>query len=226
MLSHLARRMTANLRVLLACLMIALAPFVAGVLPTATAHDCTAADPKTSCGECNDLLPHNHRYNNGKNYCRSNPLPGKQECEDVQNGQTHLYGAPALGFVIFIGSDWSIPPCNFGDTTWDGHYEYAFGGAWLQAATSACTAAFADHAPGATITVYDNQLTGTLQSDVAFSVYADTLNNDPIPSEPNCGDFESDYGVDCVNSCAPAFPPGLDGSYQVYVSGTSGSIST
>ena len=148
----------------------------------------------------------------------------KHYCETpFAHTAVHEYGAPGTGSVIFIGSDWSLPPCPYGDTTWDGHLEFAFGGAWLQARDSDCTTAYADHAPGSTIKVYDAVLSA-VGSDVAFSVYADTLNNDPIPSEPNCGDFESDYGVDCVNECAPGFPPGLDGTYQVYVSGTTGHI--
>ena len=130
----------------------------------------------------------------------------------------------SLGLVLGQSSDGSIPPCPFGDSTWDGHYEFAYGGARLQAAASVCTDAYADHTPGSIIHVVDAVLTLQLASDVAFSVYADTLNNDPVPWEPNCGDFESDYGVDCVNSCAPGFPPGLDGTYQVYVSGTTGHI--
>ena len=150
----------------------------------------------------------------------------KAECE-TSSTQTslHSYGAPGTGFVIFLGSDGSVPPCPYGDTTWDGHYEWAFGGAWLMAGpmAEACFGAYADHTPGTVIRVFDMVLSA-VGSDVAFSVYADTMNNDPVPSEPNCGDFESDYGVDCVNQCAPAFPPGLDGSYQVYVSGTTGDI--
>ena len=147
----------------------------------------------------------------------------KTECEPLGSSNIHEYGPPGTGFVILLGLDASIPPCPYGDTTWDGHLEWAFGGAWLQASASACTDAYPDHAPGALIAVQDAVLTG-LGSEVAFSVYADTLNNDLVQSEPNCGDFESDYGVDCVNQCAPGFPPGLDGTYQVYVSGTSGHI--
>ena len=148
----------------------------------------------------------------------------KLQCESSADVGVHDYGPPSTGFVIFLGLDGSIPPCPYGDTTWDGHVEFAFGGGWLQAAASVCTEAYPDHAPGSTITVVDAVLTVELGSDVAFSVYADTLNNDPVPGEPNCGDFESDYGVDCVNQCAPGFPPGLDGTYQVYVSGTYGHI--
>ena len=148
----------------------------------------------------------------------------KSHCETPGSDTGHHeYGPPGSGFVIFLGLDGSVPPCPYGDTTWDGHIEFAFGGTWLQAAVTLCTEAYADHTPAPFISVYDAVLT-PLGSDVAFSVYADTLNNDPIPSEPNCGDFESDYGVDCVNHCTPAFPPGLDGSYQVYVSGTTGHI--
>ena len=136
----------------------------------------------------------------------------------------HEYGAPATGEVIFLGLDASVPPCPYGDTTWDGHIEFAFGGAWLQAATSACVDVYADHAPGTEISVYDAVLT-PLGIDVLFSVYADTERDPNLPpEEPNCGDFQSDFGINCVNTCTPGFPPGLDGSYQVYVSGTTGHI--
>ena len=148
----------------------------------------------------------------------------KPECEDADDVWMHDYGAPSPGFVIFLGLDGSVPPCPYGDTTWDGHFEYAHGGTWIQAAASVCTDAYPDAAPGVFIWVYDAILSHQLGSDVAFSVYADTQNNNPVQEPPNCGDFESDYGVDCINYCAPAFPPGLDGSYQVYVSGTTGHI--
>ena len=148
----------------------------------------------------------------------------KTQCETFADTGTHDYGPPAIGSGLYLPRDAAVPPCPYGDTTWDGHLEWALGGAWLQAAASVCTDAYPDHAPGATITVVDAVLTTQLGSDVAFSVYADYLNNDPIPSEPNCGDWESDYGIDCVNSCAPSFPPGLDGTYQVFVSGTMGHV--
>ena len=39
----------------------------------ASAHICTAQDPKTSCGGCQPGtgLYHDHNYNNGSNYCNS-----------------------------------------------------------------------------------------------------------------------------------------------------------
>ena len=162
------------------------------------------------------LTPATHAHEGGIG------LP-KTQCEDTKEVGVHEYGAPSMGFLIFLARDGAVPPCPYGDATWDGHLEFAFGGAWLQAAASVCTEAYADHAPGAPITVTDTVLS-QFGSNVAFSVYTDTLNNDLFQNEPNCGDFESDYGVDCVNQCAPGFPPGLDGTYQVYVSGTTGHI--
>ena len=137
---------------------------------------------------------------------------------------SHDY-ATGTGFLVSPAGDGAIPPCPFDDGTWDGHYEFAYGGAQLQAAASVCTEAYADHAQGSLIAVHDT-IYSPLGFDVTFSVYADTLNNNPIPEEPNCGDFETDYGVDCVNACAPGFPPGMDGAYTVYVSGTYGHVYT
>ena len=150
----------------------------------------------------------------------------KSQCEGSSDTSIHDYGDGGGGFVVFMISDNSIPPCPYGDTTWDGHYEYGIGGGALLAddfGAQLCWFAYADHVPGAVITVFDTSL-GLLGGDVAFSVYADTQNNLPVSGEFNCGDGLSDYGIDCVNSCAPGFPPGLDGSYQVYVSGTNGHI--
>ena len=149
----------------------------------------------------------------------------KDYCEEFfVETYVHDY-ATGTGFLVSPGGDGAIPPCAVGDGTWDGHYEFAYGGAQLQAYPSVCTEAYADHSPGSTIFVRDSVLS-PLGSDVAFSVYADYLNNNPIQEGPNCGDGETDYGVDCVNHCAPAFPPGLDGAYTVYVSGFYGHIYT
>lgn len=152
-------------------------------------------------------------------------------CESPADMEIHEYAPVAVGVFAFLPIDASIPPCPYGDTTWDGHYEFVQGGAILQAAASVCTTAYPDHAPQTMITVVDEVWAG--EFDVAgrkvvlhspFSVYADTLNNDPIPSDPNCGDFQSDYGIQCLDSCVPGFPPGLDGTYQVFVSGVMGHV--
>lgn len=149
----------------------------------------------------------------------------KTQCESGSETRTHEYGPPSTGFNTWMLTDASIPPCPYGDTTWDGHHEFAMGGTILMAGSHSqiCWGAYADHAPGWSITVVDDTLS-FLGSDVAFDVYADTMNNNLVPENPNCGDGFADYGVSCVNSCAPGFPPGLDGAYHVYVSGTSGHV--
>jgi hypothetical protein len=54
------------------CAMFVLSAFVGllALAPTASAHDCTAENPSTSCGECLSG-DHYHRYNNGNRYCSS-----------------------------------------------------------------------------------------------------------------------------------------------------------
>ena len=151
----------------------------------------------------------------------------KPSCEAALDDlSVHEYGAPSTGFLLLLEGDFSVPPCDHDDGSWDGHYEFAHGGARLLASepgAAACFGTYADHVPGGIIRVEDAVL-AMAGADVVFSVYADTQNNDPFPREPDCGDFESDYGVDCVNQCAPGFPPGLDGSYVVYVQGTTGHV--
>lgn len=141
----------------------------------------------------------------------------------------------ALGNAL---ADGSIPPCAFGDGTWDGHLEFGYGGAWLFArsgtgapsngGTLPCWGAPADHSSMPTISVFDHVIDVVLGTGTSFSVYADTYNNLSVIdfNTANCGDFESDLGVDCVTLCFIGFPPGLDGTYQVYVAGFSGVITS
>src|SRR5687767_997415 len=153
-------------------------------------------------------------------------------CESDLDDLYHEYG-PSTGFAISPGIDGNVQGDCDGDPNtvadYDGHVEFAFGGAWLTAAASpGCNDGDSvDHAAFPTVWVGDHVL-NLAEAPVSFSVYADTLNNVPPvdPAEPNCGDFESDYGADCTNECAVPFPPGLDGTYQVYVTGTSGSVGT
>ena len=176
---------------------------------TTVAHEAQTGQPKLDCEGPDDTWI--HEYETGTGFMLIGPRSSAT--------------APRIQATFVPPADGSIPPCPYGDTTWDGHHEFAYGGAWLQAAHSVCAESYPDHFPGTLVWVYDSFL-GGLGSDVAFSVYADWLDNDPLQSEPTCGDFESDYGMDCINICAPGFPPGLDGSYQVYVSGTTGHVYT
>lgn len=151
----------------------------------------------------------------------------KTQCETDDDARVHDYGEPSTGFTVWMNSDGSLPPCPYGDGLWDGHWDFAMGGAILLASepgASYCYGGYAHHTPHSVIWVQDAVLTDLLASDVGFAVYSDALNNLPLAEEPNCGDGETDFGVDCVNSCAPGFPPGLDGAYHVYVSGTTGHI--
>lgn len=151
-------------------------------------------------------------------------------CEDLSWDNSHEYG-PSTGFLLVGASDGSTPEACAGSlgSLADGHDEYALGGALLTAAyRPGCNDGLpVDHPEFPTVEVTDFGLE-ELDQPVAFSVYVDTLNNVPPldPAAPNCGDFEADYGMDCLNVCAVPFPPGLDGAYQVRVSGTSGIIST
>lgn len=151
----------------------------------------------------------------------------KPWCESAADRSVHDYGAPSTGFLVFLGSDGSIPPCPQADGTWDAHFEFAAGGAWLAACGSACgdtglglgsEACFgapADHAPRTPIRVVDAALTAAGQP-VRFWVYVET--------GTDCGDFEADVGVACVDVCTPPWPPGPDGVYTIYVEGTTGHV--
>jgi hypothetical protein len=106
-----------------------------------------------------------------------------------------------------------LPAADF-----DGHIEFAFGGAWLSVTTvPECNSEVGHHPQFGPITVEDAVFGAT----VAFWVASDFNNSIPPtdPNEPNCGDFESDNGSECIGSCTVTFPAGLDGTYQVYVGG-------
>lgn len=155
-----------------------------------------------------------------KEYCETGYGYGDWESHDYDNAES--------GSVLGPPVDGNVDDCDrdgiYGD--FDGHYEYAMGGAWIatnSASTFYCWNGYGDHPEAPTIWVHD-QVLSTSGADIPFHVAADRLNNLPAVDPVTCGDFESDYGVDCVNSCAIAFPPGLDGTYQVYVTGTSGHV--
>ena len=119
---------------------------------------------------------------------------------------------------------------------WDGHNEFAFGGAWLLvtsgpgvpsadpsvgAGTLYCFGAAGHHANFATVTVTDL----VLGAGVNFRVASDT--SDLTGTGEGCGDFQSDNGQDCTGSCPVTFEAGLDGAYVVFVQvGTAGHVET
>lgn len=149
---------------------------------------------------------------------------------------TGLRASPGIVERLIDGSHDCDGDGTPGDS--DDHFEWAIGGAWLLACDFGCAGGtggsvecwgvYSDHQAYPTIRVFDVGLS-VLGVDVPFGVYADNVNNAPPLVGPDCGDFESDYGGPCANPCnvgamENVFPPGLDGSYQVYVSGTHGRI--
>ena len=181
----------------------------------------------------------------------------KLHCETAAEWAVHDYGPPAPGFLIWTFIDGSASDCD-GTTSvtpvidtqdplnsdiyvdppvadYDGHSEYARGGAWILvdsglgvpsaspdigAGTLYCYGAEGHHPRYGPFVVRDLYF----ESGVEFSVYSDTV--DLLGDGEGCGDFESDNGADCIDTCKVTFLPGLDGSYQVYVLGTQGHVIT
>lgn len=176
------------------------------------------------------------------------PTGPKNWCETGSDWDVHDYVVPG-GFAAArpADSDGNVEgecdgnPNTFGD--YDGHREWSFGGAWLSArnglATNAlsgqtgagsevCYAEYAHHYEFPTITVVDDA-NSLAAIPTYFAVLADYWNNVPpvSPDEPNCGDVEADYYIDCYDACTAPFPAGLDGIYLVYVyNGVSGHVSS
>ena len=148
----------------------------------------------------------------------------------------HSYvSSAASASETFLGPpiDANVADCD-GDGLlfdYDGHSEFAHGGAWILASegdgltegASVCFGEPAHHSAYGPFVVNDMAL-----GPASFTVAADVVNligPDPITGL-DCGDMESDQGSECVGSCMVTFPPGRDGSYQVYVLGTLGTVTT
>ena len=187
----------------------------------------------------------------------------KNYCEPLDDWFVHDYAPLATGTFVFLPTDGNVGgDCNPGFSVgvggtivcvsvspsliyvnwceanspvsdWDGHTEWAQGGANLLvlsgsgspsadpsvgAGTLYCWAANGHHANFATVTVTD----ALLGSGATFTVTADTV--DLTGTGEGCGDNLSDGGQECVGTCTVTFPAGLDGSYQVFVTGTLGHI--
>lgn len=138
---------------------------------------------------------------------------------------------------ISIAEDGNTTDCD-GDGAWgdfDGHYEFGTGMTWILACdghlsnpgrpigcgndgmgsgTVFCWGARSDHGAFPYVQVVD-----LVHENVQFYVGANLWSNVPEAEtlDYDCGDFEVDYGYECIDSCAISFPPGLDGSYAVFV---------
>jgi hypothetical protein len=204
------------------------------IAPLAFAHD-PAGTPKNYCeplGEWNvhdygapatGALIFGHEDGNLGGDCSGNTV--------LNPGGPCVYEDPnsPIGSGLGLCDSEIDPPL----ADWDFHSEFAFGGAWILvdsgngepswdpgvgAGTLYCYGAEGHHAAFGPVSVTDF----VLGAGATFSVYADT--EDITMAGDGCGDFEEDNGTDCVGSCTLTFPPGLDGSYVVYVQGTSGHV--
>ena len=164
----------------------------------------------------------------------------KAFCEGSGDLLLHEYGPPATGVLLafFIdganrtgtAADCGLP--NGGD----GHAEYALGGAWILVNTGLgvpsadptvgagalyCFGAEGHHGNFVTVNALD---ASPLGAGVEVTVAADTVDLTGVGE--GCGDFESDESATGFGTVTANFPHGLDGTYQVYVTGTQGHIST
>jgi hypothetical protein len=158
----------------------------------------------------------------------------KNFCESTWDWGEHDYGPPATGYYVRRGIDeyWrpvgpsGAPGPSLGVASGDGnlvgdcdgdgvpgdydlHGDWAIGGAVLQVATTACSSEWGHHSMFGPISVSDVVLGYT----VPFFVGVDTVGLLP----GSCGDHVVDFGVSCIGTCTVTFPPGLDGTYVVFV---------
>jgi hypothetical protein len=173
----------------------------------------------------------------------------KYYCESPAEWNVHEYGAPATGRLLQGFEDGNLDNCNrtialgtpcvgvdpndpinsfFVDLCgfdspaleYDGHAEYARGGAWLlvdsgdgsSGGTLLCYGEAGHHPAHPLVQVADL----AWPSNVHFTVAVDLL---AFGFDP-CGDFETDWSKHCIDACAVESPPGLDGAYQVFVGHT------
>lgn len=174
----------------------------------------------------------------------------KRYCEEEAEWKTHDYSPPLHGESISGLFDGNLmlcdvnafdPLCGLGgrdadplpvaglrcDILYDGHSEFARGGAWILSCDDACgpngtgagaLACFgepAHHSSFPTIRVLDSSgLIG-----VEFHVITDSGGGP-------CGDFEGDSILRCYASCSASSYTGADGAFIVIVRGTLGHVIT
>ena len=160
-----------------------------------------------------------HHYSNGNGQTLSGWEDGNtQDCD----GDFTLWNPfCVVEELLREDSDGNGVVCERVD--YDGHREYAVGGAWLLAddgdlltyGAYVCWGENAHHPQYGPIHVLETaDPEGTY-----FTVATDTVNllgPDPVTGL-DCGDGQSDGGEICYHQCTVSFPAGRDGSYQVYV---------
>lgn len=195
----------------------------------------------------------------------------KNYCEPLAEWSTHEYGPPASGVLVAgfidgnlagdcdpglsvtpivspsvrdpleseVGADVNPPLADY-----DGHSEFAFGGAFLLAESGTgaydpagsgslyCFGEAAHHSQFPLITVTDVALGSALSVMVgvdngpgatfplgAVTVQPQNPTSPDASGDASCGDGLVDLWDTCFGSCSPWFPPGMDGAYYVFIQG-------
>ena len=190
--------------------------------------------PVTTC----ETTSSTHHYSGGNGLQLRGFLDGSLQDCDGDFDPFHIECIPEGVVRQDINGDGLL--CEAFD--YDGHHEYAVGGAWLLAddgdlfnsGAYVCFGENAHHPRFGPFTVHDD----ILGFGAAFAVGADYYSNifglavrdsDPWPGVQrqrwaDCGDGEIDAWAECVGWCSVTFAPGIDGAYQVFVTGTGGTV--
>ena len=221
--------------------LVSLAALLAAA-PFAYAHDPSRplatpdGTPKFYCEDLREWLVHDYGpvANGIFNFL---PTDGNVEDCDVSGSDAFLSLAPCpFGWDQAEVIPGILYVCyHLATADYDGHREFAQGGAVLLACdlwcgssgagggSSWCYAEPAHHS--STITVID----ALLGAGATFRVGVDDVDAAAqaagLPGDP-CGDFQIDQIQTCVGSCTAAFGPGLDGAYYVSPIGTIGHVTT
>lgn len=159
----------------------------------------------------------------------------KLHCEAASEWIVHDYG-PGIRASPYLGMDSNVNDCGGGLFDSDGHREYGIGGALiavnsgigepssdpqLGAGSEYCAGVAGHHGTYGPAVVVD----ALFEEGASFIIAADTV--DSFGWGEGCGDGETDVstpfvGTDCP--CYVRFPPGLDGTYVVFVEGGRGHV--
>ena len=193
--------------------------------PLAYAHN-PMGTPKLYCEPVDEWIVHEYGAPATGRLIQAYEDGNLADCDGVFTFEPYVNPADPLD----SGFRWDPPLADF-----DGHAEFSRGGAWILvesgtgepsadptvgAGTLYCFGDAGHHPKYGPFWVNDT----VIEEGVSFLVAADIT--DLLEDGDGCGDFTSDVRSTCIDTCKVTFPPGLDGTYQVYVQGTQGHVTT
>jgi hypothetical protein len=196
---------------------------VLAAAPLASAHlDGTMGYPKTYC-ESTDIYTHDYGPVATGRVLSEMADGNLQDCDGDFDPTNPVHWAEEIARVD-LDEDGQVHEL----TDFDGHSEYARGGAWLLVVSGdgtfgseACFGEPGHHPHFGPVHVEDF----VLGEAATFRVTADSVSVLPNPpGEPACGDLQADEQTLCLGSCSVTFSPGVDGAYAVFVEGTVGHV--